>query len=247
MITLHNKDCLEAMQDIDDNSIDLILCDLPYGTTACKWDCVIDFDLLWQQYKRIIKERAAIVLFGSQPFTSRLVCSNLKWFRYEWVWQKDKGANIGVLKYQPMKYHENIVVFSKKAHKYHPQMERRLEKNKRNNKPRQGICNIQNQKIYIEKSRGNLDYKYPSSIQKCNMVRRGMHPTQKPIKLLEYLINTYTDANDLVLDNCMGSGSTGIAAMNTKRNFIGIEKDTEIFEMAKQRLDDHQQQLNLNL
>lgn len=248
MIKLHNKDCLEAMQDIDDNSIDLILCDLPYGTTACKWDTVIDFDLLWQQYKRIIKERAAIVLFGSQPFTSRLVCSNLKWFRYEWIWQKETCSNFGNAKYHPMKYHENIVVFSKKAHKYNPQMEKKLEKNKRKNKPSLQNTRVQFGKPYIAyHKRSNADYKYPMSIQKFIRVRKAMHPTQKPVKLLEYLIKTYTDANDLVLDNCMGSGSTGIAAMNTKRNFIGIEKDTEIFEMAKQRLDDHKQQLNLNL
>ena len=166
MIELIHGDCLEEMKKIEDNSIDMILCDLPYGTTACKWDTVINFDLLWEQYKRIIKDRAAIVLFGSQPFTSNLVMSNPKWFRYEWIWQKDKGANIGVMKYQPMKYHENIVVFSKKAHKYYPQMEKRLEKKKRNNKPRTGFCGTQQRNIYIEKSRGNLDYKYPSSIQK---------------------------------------------------------------------------------
>jgi site-specific DNA-methyltransferase (adenine-specific) len=236
MINLIHGDCLEEMKNIDGQSINMILCDLPYGTTACKWDTVLDFGLLWNQYKRIIKERGAIVLFGSQPFTSNLVMSNPKWFRYEWIWQKDKGANIGVMKYQPMKYHENIVVFSKKAHKYHPQMEKRLEKNKRNNKPRTTWCSTQQRHIVVEKSRGNNDYKFPSSIQKCNTIRRGLHPTQKPVPLLEYLLKTYTEENDLVLDNCMGSGSTGVACKNLKRSFIGIEKDEEYYKIAKDRI-----------
>jgi site-specific DNA-methyltransferase (adenine-specific) len=235
------------MQDIDDNSIDLILCDLPYGTTACKWDTVIDFDLLWQQYKRIIKERAAIVLFGSQPFTSRLVCSNIKEFRYEWVWNKKSISNPFMAKKHPLKQHENIVVFSEKAHKYKP-IKTTGKKWHRGGKKHHKTETL-GKSILINTGSDTTHQKYPKTIITFSNANKtkNMHPTQKPVSLLEYLIKTYTDENDLVLDNCMGSGSTGIAAMNTKRNFIGIEKDTEIFEMAKQRLDDHQQQLNLNL
>jgi len=239
IMRLLQGDCLSLMKDIEDQSIDMILCDLPYGTTACKWDSIIPFEPLWEQYRRIVKDRAPIVLFGSQPFTSALVMSNPKWFRYEWIWHKDKGANIGVMRYQPMKYHENIVVFSKKSHFYVPQMEKRLEKNKRKNKPRTGWCGTQQHYIHVEHSKGNDDYKYPSSIQKCNVVRRGMHPTQKPIPLLEYLLKTYSTESDVVLDNCMGSGSTGIACLNLDRKFIGIEKDKDIFNLAKERIEKH--------
>tara|TARA_B100000212_G_C27280206_1_gene492742 strand:+ start:31 stop:765 length:735 start_codon:yes stop_codon:yes gene_type:complete len=240
MIELIHGDCLEEMKKIQDNSIDMILCDLPYGTTACKWDTVINFDLLWEQYRRIIKDRAAIVFFGSQPFTSNLVMSNPKWFRYEWIWQKEKGANFGNVKYHPLKYHENIIVFSKKAHKYKPQMEKREEKNKRKNKPRLTNVRVQFGKPFIAYTKtSNLDFKYPSSIQKYTSVRKAIHPTQKPILLLEYLLKTYTDENDLVLDNCMGSGSTGIAAKNLKRSFIGIEKDETYYKIAKERIENH--------
>tara|TARA_Y100000114_G_C11705348_1_gene300633 strand:+ start:290 stop:1036 length:747 start_codon:yes stop_codon:yes gene_type:complete len=248
MINLYNEDCLEKMKDIPDKTIDMILCDLPYGTTACKWDTVIDFNLLWEQYKRIIKDNAAIVLFGSQPFTSKLVCSNIKWFRYEWIWQKEKGANFGNVKYHPLKYHENIIVFSKKAHKYKPQMEKREEKNKRKNKPRLLNARVQFGKPFIAYNKtSNRNYKYPSSIQKYTSVRKAIHPTQKPVPLLEYLIKTYTDPKEIILDNCMGSGSTGIACINLKRKFIGIEKNKDIYETALKRIEEHKTQLPLKI
>jgi len=240
MIKLIHGDCLEEMKKIEDNSIDMILCDLPYGTTACKWDTVINFDLLWKQYKRIIKDNAAIVLFGSQPFTSKLVCSNIKWFRYEWIWEKSRPSNIFLSKKMPLKYHENICVFYNKLPKYNPIM----WKGKKNHKGAKDI-----NKIYISNhinsKRKNVhntsDLHYPKSIQNFKSLapQKIIHPTQKPILLLEYLLKTYTDKNDLVLDNCMGSGSTGIAAKNLKRSFIGIEKDETYYKIAKERIENY--------
>lgn len=231
-------DCLSVMQEIDDKSIDLILCDLPYGTTACKWDVIIPLPELWSQYNRIIKDDAAILLFGSEPFSSVLRVSNLKYFRYDWVWKKDKSGNIAVLKYQPAKVHEIISVFSVKSHKYNPIMDIRPQQNKRNNKPRFNKVGIQGDKeFFVEKSRGMDDVKYPISVREYNCVRNGQHPTQKPVELLEYLIKTYTQENDLILDNCFGSGSTLVAAKNLNRQFIGIEKEEKYFNIAKERLN----------
>jgi site-specific DNA-methyltransferase (adenine-specific) len=252
MINLYNEDCLEKMKDIPDKSIDMILCDLPYGTTACKWDTVIDFNLLWEQYKRIIKDNAAIVLFGSQPFTSKLVCSNIKWFKYEWIWEKAVGSNFAVLKYQPMKEHENILVFSKNTHKYKPIKQLRKGSGKNRVKYKYsasktgeatGSINFKGGKIY------NKNLRNPSSVQFFNNREksRGLHPTQKPVALLEYLIKTYTDPEELILDNCMGSGSTGIACINLKRKFIGIEKNKDIYKTALKRIEEHKTQLQLPL
>lgn len=232
-------DCLELMKNIPDKSIDMILCDLPYGTTACKWDTIIPFDKLWGAYERIVKDDSAIVLFGSEPFSSLLRTSNLKYFRYDWIWKKDKSGNIAVLKYQPAKVHEIISVFSKKSHTYYPIMDKRLDFNKRNNKPRFNKVGIQGGKdFYVEKSRGMDDVKFPISIREHNCVRKGFHPTQKPIDLLEYLIKTYSQENDLILDNCAGSGSTLVAAKNLNRQFIGIEKEEKYFKIAQDRLAD---------
>ena len=245
---IYNMDCLEGMKLIDDKSIDMILCDLPYGTTACKWDTIIPFEPLWEQYKRIIKDNGAIVLTASQPFTSALVMSNIDMFKYEWIWYKDKGGNIAVLKYQPSKVHESILVFSKTTHFYAPQMEKRLDKNKRNNKPRTNKVGIQNNKeFFIEHSKGMDDLKYPTSIKQFNVERKGIHPTQKPVKLFEYLIKTYTNENELVLDNCMGSGTTAVACINTNRNYIGFELDKDYFESAQKRIDAEKSQLRLNV
>ena len=245
---LYYGDCLNIMPHIAEHTIDMILADLPYGTTACKWDVIIPFDKLWEQYNKIIKPNRAIVLFSSQPFTSVLVMSNLKMFKYEWIWEKDKGGNIAILKFQPSKIHENILIFSTGTHLYNPQMEERPVENKRNNKPRLNKVGIQgSRKFLIEHSRGMDDVKYPTSIKYFNSERHSIHPTQKPIDLLEYLIKTYTNENDTVLDNTMGSGSTGIACINTNRDFIGIEKDEHYFQIAKKRIDNHQSQLRINI
>ena len=242
-------DCLEKMKDIPDKSIDMILCDLPYGTTACKWDTIIPFDKLWEQYERIIKPNGAIVLTASQPFTSALVMSNPKMFKYEWIWEKAVGSNFAALKYQPMKEHENILVFCKGTTVYNPIKEERKGSGKQRQKA--GYANSKataktGQFIggIMDATKRTNDYeelRYPSSIQYFNNrdKDRGMHPTQKPTELFEYLIKTYTLEGETVLDNCMGSGSTGVACINTKRNFIGIEKDDKYFAIAKKRIEDH--------
>ena len=239
-------DCLELMKDIPDKSIDMILCDLPYGTTICKWDTIIPFEKLWEQYTRIIKDNRAIVLTASQPFTSALVMSNIKMFRFSWIWKKNAGSNFAILKYQPMKEHEDVLVFIKEGHLYNPQMQKRSESGlervksgpmsfKRKMKNNDMYMNIgTNETIKKEVS----DLRCPSSVQ-CFNRERGLHPTQKPVALFEYLIRTYTNEGDLVLDNCAGSGTTGIACMNTKRNFILMEKDDTYFEVIKKRIEEH--------
>ena len=235
MIDLRLGDCLEVMKTIEDNSIDAIITDPPYGTTACKWDSVIDFDLMWEQLNRIIKPNGAIVLFGSQPFTSALIMSNPNMFKYEWIWQKSRPANFMNAKYQPMKYHENILVFSIKRHNYYPI---KFKGNKNHaSKPRNGksnIYNIKNNKNGVDTN----DMKFPKSIAefKSTDSTKNLHPTQKPVALLEYLIKTYTLENETVLDFTMGSGSTGVACVNTNRKFIGIEMDEEYFNIAKNRV-----------
>jgi site-specific DNA-methyltransferase (adenine-specific) len=233
-------DCLEVMKDIPDKSIDMILCDLPYGTTACKWDTIIPFEPLWEQYKRIIKDNGAIVLTASQPFTSALVMSNPDMFRLEWIWEKNAGSNFATLKYQPMKEHENILVFSKSTTKYNPIKQERAESGKSRVKTPIKYDRYQDGGVY-----GNAcqevqsvirpDLRYPRSIQKFNR-ERGLHPTQKPVALFEYLIKTYTNEGDLVLDNCAGSGTTGVACKNLNRNFILIEKEQEYIEIINKRL-----------
>lgn len=230
---LYNGDCLEVMSDLPPASIDLILCDLPYGTTACKWDIIIPFEPLWEQYKRIIKDNGAICLFGSEPFSTELRHSNLQMFRYDWIWEKEQGANFMLCKYQPYKVHEIISVFSKKKHLYIPQMTE--GKPYVSGKGTSG--DITNNVIKTQTK--NNGTRYPRSIQRFNTEKSkgSLHPTQKPVKLLEYLIKTYTNENATVLDNCMGSGSTGVAAVNTNRRFIGIEKDNKYFDIAKQRID----------
>ena len=236
-IKLIKGDCLEVMKSIPDKSIDMILCDLPYGTTACKWDIIIPFKPLWEQYNRIIKDNSAIVLFGSQPFTSALIMSNLKMFKYEWIWEKDAGSNFATVKYQPMKEHENILVFGKGKTRYFPIMQERI--GSRKGKETTTIDSGRKDSVYgTQEGRGILKVgklRYPRSIQRFNR-ERGLHPTQKPVKLLEYLIKTYTNEGELVLDNCMGSGSTGVACLNTNRKFIGIEQDDKYFEIAENRL-----------
>ena len=233
---VHHGHCLDVMKLIDDTSIDMILCDLPYATRrACKWDSLIPFEPLWEQYNRIIKDNGAIVLTGSQPFTSRLVISNEKMFRYEWIWDKKKGGNIMNLKVAPYKVHENIVVFSKKPHNYYPIMVPQKTRTGKTYSSGEatGVPNFGDVRIYKEK--------YPKSIlEYSNASQKGkVHPTQKPVSLFEYLIKTYTREGDLVLDNCAGSGTTGIACQNTGRNFILIEKELKYCEIAINRLKEN--------
>jgi site-specific DNA-methyltransferase (adenine-specific) len=238
MIDLRKGDCLELMKNIPDKSIDMILCDLPYGTTACKWDTIIPFEDLWQQYNRIIKDNGAIVLFGSEPFSSQLRMSNSKMYKYDWVWNKKKAGNIFLAKYQPMKIHENIMIFGKGKIAYFPIMVERDKIKKSKNYgtgETMGGNRKKEEKVYI------YDKKNPISILEfSNASQKGkVHPTQKPVELLEYLIKTYTNEEETVLDNCMGSGSTGVACVNTGRHFIGIEKDTKYYEIAKNRIEEH--------
>jgi site-specific DNA-methyltransferase (adenine-specific) len=232
-------DCLEVMKDIDDKSIDMILCDLPYGTTACKWDTIIPFEPLWEQYKRIIKDNGAIVLTASQPFTSALVMSNIKMFKYEWIWEKHKGTNIFNVYRMPMKVHENVCVFYNKQPTYNPQKLDGFKDERRglHNKQREGVFGEEKQLGYSEKHEPNK--RFPKSIQKFsnhNQKENRFHPTQKPVALFEYLIKTYTNEGDLVLDNCAGSGTTGIACKNLNRNYILIEKETEYIQIINKRL-----------
>jgi site-specific DNA-methyltransferase (adenine-specific) len=239
-VQLIHGDCLEKMKDIPDKSIDMILCDLPYGTTACKWDVVIPFEPLWEQYKRIIKDRGAIVLFGSEPFSSYLRMSNIKQYKYDWIWEKDAGSNFATVKYQPMKEHEEVLIFGKGRINYYPIMQERIG----SRKGKETTTNDSGRKDSVYGTQigvGKLkvaELRNPRSIQRFNR-ERGLHPTQKPVALLEYLIKTYTLEGETVLDNCAGSGSTGVACINTNRNFIGIEKDDKYFEIAKKRIEEH--------
>jgi len=234
-------DCLEVMKDIPDKSIDMILCDLPYGTTACKWDTIIPFEPLWEQYKRIIKDNGAIVLTASQPFTSKLVMSNIKMFKYEWIWDKKRGYEPQLANIRPQKSHENILVFCNGKTVYNPQKtpiekpDRRMGSGRKNNRKDGTGLNIlssitSGEKIYTDR--------FPLSIQFFGNANQKdkLHPTQKPIALFEYLIKTYTNEGDLVLDNCLGSGTTAVACKNLRRDFIGIEMSPEYCKIAEQRL-----------
>jgi len=238
-IKLLHGDCLELMKSIPDKSIDAIICDLPYGTTSCKWDTIIPFEPLWEQYNRIIKDNGVIVLTASQPFTSALVMSNPYMFKYEWIWKKERPTNPLLCKKQPPKYHENILVFYKSQPTFNPTKVLRKEENKRNNKPRnyKDATKTDTEKYGDRVLSGSNDLIYGSNILEIPM-QRGLHPTQKPVPLMEYLIKTYTNENETVLDNTMGSGSTGVACINTNRNFIGIEMDDKYFEIAKKRIND---------
>ena len=245
-ITLYHGDCLIEMNKIADKSVDLILTDPPYGTTACKWDSVIPFDEMWEHLNRIIKDNGAIVLFGNEPFSSKLRCSNLEMYRYDWIWDKTHCSNFQVINYQCGRRHELISVFSKGKACYtsnNTSMNYYPQKTKRDKPIRNGgglnSCEMLHgnnmkkiDKIYTDKT--------PTSIIQYKVVppKERLHPTQKPISLLEYLIKTYTKENEIVLDFTMGSGSTGVACINTNRNFIGIEKDEKYFEIAKKRIEE---------
>lgn len=245
MWKLHNGDCLEIMKNIPDKSIDMILCDLPYGTTACKWDTIIPFEPLWKQYKRIIKSNGAIVLTASQPFTSALVMSNLPMFKYEWVWSKSRAVGFPNAKNKPMNAHENILVFSQGdcANRCHNRMEYNP----------QGLVLVNKKVNGIKECKGDVgghgfarpSHKaervqeftgFPQSVLFVNNEGKTVHPTQKPVALFEYLIKTYTNEGETVLDNCAGSGTTGVACQNTNRNCIMIEKDAGYCEIIRSRM-----------
>jgi len=241
-------DCLEVMKGIPDKSIDMILCDLPYGTTACKWDTVIPFEPLWKEYKRIIKDNGAIVLTGSEPFSSLLRCSNLPMYKYDWVYKKKCASNFAQAKYAPMREHENVMVFARGKVNYYPIKEKRQGSGKErakyaySDKSRHAsgefVGNIKGE-YDKQNDSGNDEMRYPSSVQEFNNRAsgdRGLHPTQKPVALFEYLIKTYTNEGDLVLDNCAGSGTTAVACKNLGRNYILIEKEEKYVEIIKNRI-----------
>ena len=223
------------MKNIPDHSIDCIIADLPYGTTSCDWDNIIPFDLLWDQYNRIIKDNGAVVLFSAQPFTTKLIHSNLKHFRYTWYWKKKNVTGFSYARYQPMRCIEDVCIFYKKMPVYNPQGRVKLDK------PRARKAKKINGGVYDSKTLSNpyiSQYtNYPKHLIEFPKEASNVHPTQKPIALLEYLVETYTNEGDTVLDNCMGSGSTGVACINTNRKFIGFELDETYFEIAKQRID----------
>ena len=241
---IYNEDCLVGMKKIPDKSVDMVLCDLPYGTTACKWDTIIPFDPLWEQYERVIKDNGAIVLTASQPFTTKLINSNIKNFKYTWVWNKKKSSTALLAKIQPLKIHEDIVVFYKKKPLYKPQMTK--------GKPRKDpMSNISNGEAFDGRSviRGYNNSEglyYPKSILEISNAnqRNKIHPTQKPVELFEYLIKTYTNKGETVLDNCMGSGTTAIACINTNRNYIGFELDEEYYKASLERIKEHKGENN---
>ena len=234
-----NNDCklfrgnfLEIMRDIPDKSIDMILCDLPYGKTRNKWDSIISLDKLWEQYNRIIKDNGAISLFAQTPFDKVLGVSNLKMLRYEWIWEKEQGTGFLNAKKMPLKNHENILIFYKKPPIYNPQMKKgkpyTLERNTY-------TVNYGKQVDMVRTE--NTGERYPLTILKFKRDKEKLHPTQKPVALLEYLIKTYTNEGEIVLDNCMGSGSTGVACLNANRKFIGIELDENYYNIACNRIN----------
>ncbi|AXN54124.1 putative DNA methyltransferase N-4/N-6 [Enterobacteria phage mEp021] len=233
-VTLLLGDCLEVMNSIPGGSVDMVMADPPYGTTACKWDSVIPLNPMWEQLKRIVKPNCAIVMTASQPFTTTLIASNISMFKYCWVWDKKKGGNMQVLKWQPYRVHEDVVVFSKGAVKYYPIKTPQKERTGKTYSAGEAnrIINYGDLRTYKDK--------HPKSIiEISNANQKGkVHPTQKPVALMEYLIKTYTNEGETVLDFTMGSGTTGVACINTNRRFIGIEKDEKYFEIASNRINE---------
>lgn len=233
MIQLFNGDCLEVMDELIEKGVkvDMILCDPPYGTTQNAWDTVIPLDQLWERYERVIKDNGAIVLFAQTPFDKVLGASNLKLLKYEWIYNKSKPTGFLNANKMPLKKHENILVFYKKLPTYNPQglIKDGVKKVTRTNKGNYGKCEATTVRKYTNYPTSELNY--------SNVFKNQLHPTQKPVELLEYLIKTYTHEGELVLDNCMGSGSTGVACMNTNRKFIGIELDNYYFNIAKERMN----------
>lgn len=241
---LIHGNCLDVMPTLDAGGVDMILCDLPYGTTSCKWDAVIPFASLWENYRRVAKPNAAIVLFAAQPFSSALTMSNAMMFRYEWVWEKNTASNGPNAKIQPVRYHESVLVFYAEQPTYNPQMAARKESAK--GRVRSGIVGSPRTSSHyvglgdLPKRFYDVESVYPKSVLYFESVPNGgggkMHPTQKPVALMEYLILTYTNPGETVLDNCMGSGTTGVACVNLGRKFIGIEKRADYFAIAERRI-----------
>jgi len=235
MIELIQGDCLQEMQNIPDKSIDAIICDLPYGITQSKWDVIIPFEPLWEQYKRVVKDNGVIVLFGNEPFSSALRMSNIKDWKYEWIWDKKNKTGILNCKKRPLKQFENISVFYKKQCTYNPQMTE--------GKPYDGNARTGNKQqtssygIYKQDREVNTGFRYPKQVQQFGVVERGtLHPTQKPLSLIEYMIRTYTNEGDLILDNTCGSGTTGLGAKNLNRNYIMMEQDPKYYKIACERV-----------
>ena len=247
-LNIYNEDCLEGMKKIPTGSIDMILCDLPYGTTVNKWDSIIPMNELWTQYKRMIKESGAIILHASQPFTSKLISGNLEMFRYSWIWIKENGTGFVNAHSQPLKIYEDICVFSKSSAV--PSARKRMVYNPQGIVPygkvtRRGSAGSNYNQQTIKNENFQEYTNYPTNVLTYPRDQKKMHPTQKPVALLEYLIKTYTNDCETVLDNCMGSGSTAIAAINTNRNFIGFELDGTYYNLAKERINKHIIDLNM--
>jgi DNA modification methylase len=234
-INLMQGDCLERMKEIPDGSIDMVLTDPPYGTTACKWDSIIPLEPMWKQLKRIIKPNCAIVMTASQPFTSILTCSNLPMFRYDWVYDKPAGTGFFNVKKMPLRSHESILVFYNKLPTYNPKMTHGHERKTSSRLDAKSECYGK----AVKKTNYDSTSRYPRSIQRFSSDKQkgNFHPTQKPVALMEYLIRTYTHEKETVLDFTMGSGTTGVACVNTNRNFIGIELDQDYFDIAKERIN----------
>ena len=237
---IYNEDCLEGMKRITDGSVDAIICDLPYGTTRNVWDSVIPLDKLWEQYKRIAKPNAAICLFAQTPFDKVLGCSNLEWLKYEWIWVKENGTGFLNAKKMPLKNHENILVFYRELPTYNPNMRKGFEPYKC--KTGYKGTNYGNYEKVVTISNGE---RYPLSVLNYNRDQDAFHPTQKPVDLLRYLIRTYSNEGDTILDNCMGSGTTAVACIREKRHFIGFELNKEYFDKACKRIDAERRQLTL--
>lgn len=239
---IYNMDCLEGMREIPDGSIDCIICDLPFGTTKNAWDSIIPLHDLWEQYRRVIKQRGAIVLFGQQPFTAALLMSNPDMFKYEWIWEKDNGTGHLNSKFAPMKKHENVLVFSKSAAcyvknpddamAYHPQKTAGKPYTQKSGRPSHNYDAANCHQVVTE----NSGERYPTDVLKFNRDKDKLHPTQKPVELIRYLIRTYSDEGQVILDNCMGSGTTAIAALRERRHYIGFELNREYFDKAQQRI-----------
>ena len=240
-IDLRLGDCLQVMKKLNNNSVDMVLCDLPYGTTKIKWDEVIPFEPLWKQYERVVKKNGAIVLFSAQPFTSKIISSNIDMFKYELIWQKDRPQNIFNCKIQPLRSHENILVFYKNQPTYNPQ----FFEGKPNNSVGKGLFKSAHYSIKTATNRDKSHLKYPQSVLFYKKEHPPIHPTQKPVALLEWLIKTFSNENDTVLDNTMGSGSTMVACLNAKRHGIGIEKDESYFEIALKRVEEKRKEKDL--
>jgi len=243
--TFVNADCFDVFPFIEDKSIDAIIADLPYGTTACKWDSILPLDKLWEQYKRILKDDGCVILTASQPFTSVLTCSNLKWFKYEWIWKKTRySGNLNATR-MPLKAHESVLIFAKGKTKYYPLKteapEHLIDKRKTINPSIVKDGGAYNgSKGFVNIRKKDDGTRYPISVQEFkNPNNNSLHPTQKPVELMEYLIKTYTNEKEIVLDNTMGSGTTGLACLKTNRQFIGIEKEKQYYDVAVRRASEY--------